>query len=171
LFTYYQRNGVDTHQYYQEFCAHVETIETYGGAGAIGITPPPFLTFNIKEQAMAGLVQDASNPTDAERLAAIKLCRDEFLGMLMLSEANKERLRALKNDSSNQYGFGNDLYPKSPDQCLTLLNCCIDTAQACSVRTTTPPAPSPVKQDDEALVFAQGAKRKSTPTLEDEGSS
>ncbi len=27
LFTYYQCDGVDNHQYYLEFCAYVETIE------------------------------------------------------------------------------------------------------------------------------------------------
>ena len=37
LFTYYQKEGVDNHKYYQEFCAHVKTLETYGGIGAIGI--------------------------------------------------------------------------------------------------------------------------------------
>ncbi len=39
LFTFFQRNGMDNSTYHQEFVAHVETIETYGGAGAIGITP------------------------------------------------------------------------------------------------------------------------------------
>jgi hypothetical protein len=48
LFTYYQRDGVDNHKYYQEFCAHIETLETYGGIGAIGITPT-FLTATLKE--------------------------------------------------------------------------------------------------------------------------
>jgi hypothetical protein len=123
LFTYYQRDGVDNHQYYQEFCAHVETIETYDGVGAIGITPT-FLTLRIKEQAAAGLVQDTANPNDAEHLAAIKLCCDEFWCALVLSGANKERLGALKNNLSSQHGFGNNLYPKSPDQCLSYLNCC-----------------------------------------------
>ncbi len=118
---------------------------------------------------MAGLVQDLSNPTNAEHLAAIKLCHDEFLGALMLNGANKERFGALKNDLSNQYGFGNDLFPKSLDQYLSLLNCRTDAAPACSVRTTPTPAPTPVKQDDEALVFAQGADKKSTPILTDEG--
>ena len=45
----------------------------YGGVGAIGIIPT-FLTLKIKEQPAAGLIQDASNPTDAERLATIKFC-------------------------------------------------------------------------------------------------
>jgi hypothetical protein len=168
LFTYYQHNGLENHQYYQEFCAQFETIETYGGVGAIGIIST-FLTLKIKEQAAAGLVQDVSNPTDAEHLATIKLCRDEFLGTLMVSGADKEKFGALKNDLSIR--FGNDLYPKSPDQCLSLLNGCNDATHTCSARTTPPPAPSPVKQNDEALVFAQGASRKSTPTLKDEGSS
>jgi hypothetical protein len=48
LFTYYQRDGVDNHKYYQEFYANVKTLETYGGIGAIGITPT-FLTATLKE--------------------------------------------------------------------------------------------------------------------------
>ncbi len=55
LFTYYQHNRVDNHQYYQEFCSHVELIKTYGRVSAIGITPT-FLTKKIKEQVAAGLI-------------------------------------------------------------------------------------------------------------------
>ncbi len=156
---------MDNHQYYQGFCTQVETIETYGNVGAIGITPT-FLTNKIKEQAAAKLVQEASNPSDAEHLAAIKFCRDEFLGKLMLNGANKELFWVLKNNLSNQYGFGNDFFPKSPDQFLSLLNHHTDAAPA---RPT--PASAPVKQNDEAAAFAQGANNKSTTTLKDEGSS
>ena len=39
LFTFYQRDGMDNASYHKEFMAHVETIETYGGMGAIAITP------------------------------------------------------------------------------------------------------------------------------------
>ncbi len=52
LFTYYQQDGDDNHKFYQEFCAHVETTETYYGIGAIGITPT-FLTVKLKELAVA----------------------------------------------------------------------------------------------------------------------
>ena len=38
---------------YQEFSARVETPETYGGIGAIGITPT-FLTAKLKELTAAG---------------------------------------------------------------------------------------------------------------------
>ena len=121
LFTYYQRNGDDNHKYFQEFSAHVETLETYGGIGAIGITPT-FLTAKLKELEAAGEISSATAPSDAERMATIKLVRDEFLGCLMLSGANRDRYAALKTDLHKQYGYGKDLYPKSPDQCLTLLN-------------------------------------------------
>ncbi len=107
---------------------------------------------------MARLVQDSTNPTNAEHLTAIILCRDEFLGTLMLNGANKEKFGALKTDLSNQYCFGNDLYPKSPDQCLSFLNSCTDV-QARSPRNPTPTVPTPVKQKDLALVFAQGADK------------
>jgi hypothetical protein len=65
--------------------------------------------------------------------------------------------------------FGNDLYPKSPNQCFSLLKHCNNATHTRSVRTTPPPAPTPFKQDDEALGFAQGSNRKSTSTLKAEG--
>jgi hypothetical protein len=113
LFTYYQQDGDDNHKYYQEFCTHVKTLKTHGRIGAIGITPT-FLTAKLKDLAIADTISSA-NPTDPERLLAIKQCRDEFLGCLMLSGTNKDHYAALKLDLNNQYGFGKDLYPKLPD--------------------------------------------------------
>jgi hypothetical protein len=147
LFTYYQRDGDDNHKYFQGFSAHVKTLETYGGIGAICITPT-FLTAKLKELAAAGVISSATAPTDAERMATIKLVRDEFLGCLMLSGANRDRYAALKADLHNQYGYGKDLYPNSPDQCLALLNRCLDAP----TRSHRPPVPkpAPVKQEEEA---------------------
>ena len=65
LFTYYQRDGNDNHKYFQEFSAHVKTLETYGGIGAIGITPT-FLTEKLKELAAAGEVSSTTTPSDAK---------------------------------------------------------------------------------------------------------
>jgi hypothetical protein len=87
FFTYYQRDTDNNHKYHQEFCAYVETLETYGGISIVGITPT-FLTAKLKDLALEKVIQDTGNPTDAERLIAIKQCRDEFLGCLMLSGAN-----------------------------------------------------------------------------------
>jgi hypothetical protein len=89
LFTYYQRDGDDNHKYFQEFSTHVKTLKTYGGIGAIGITPT-FLTAKLKELAVAGVISSATTPTDAKRMATIKLLCDEFLGCLMLSGTNKD---------------------------------------------------------------------------------
>jgi hypothetical protein len=118
-FPNYQQDGDDSHKYYQEFCAHVETLETYGGIGAIEITPT-FLTAKLKDLAIAGTISSATNSTDPEYLLAITQCRDKFLGCLMLSGANKDSYAALKLDLNNQYGFRKDLYPKLPNQCLSL---------------------------------------------------
>ena len=71
----------------KKFCAHVKTLETYGGIGAVGVTPT-FLAAKLKDLAVEKVIQDANDPTDTERLIAIKQCRDEFLGCLMLSSAN-----------------------------------------------------------------------------------
>ena len=164
LFTYYQRDTDDNHTYYQEFCAHVKTLETYGGISAVGVTPT-FLAAKLKDLAVEKVIQDADNPTVAERLIAIKQCRDEFLGCLMLSSANWDRYAVLKSDLNNQYGFGKDLYPKSPDLCLSLLNRRSDAPlrQPRQVIQT----PNQVKQEEEALVFAQGTSDKKTKSKED----
>jgi hypothetical protein len=79
-----------------------------------------FLAAKLKDLAVEKVIQDADNPTDAERLIAIKQCRDEFVGCLMLSGANQDHYAGLKSDLNNQYGFGKDLYPKSPDFCLSV---------------------------------------------------
>ena len=165
LFTYYQRDNDDNHKYYQEFCAHVETLETYGGIGAVGVTPT-FLAAKLKDLAAEKVINDANHPTDAERLVAIKQCRDEFLGCLMLSGANRDRYATLKSDLNNQYGFGKDLYPKSPDLCLSLLNRRSDAPLPRQPRPAAQP-PTPVNKEEEALVFAQGATDRKTKSKED----
>ncbi len=165
LFTYYQQDGNDNHKYYQEFCTHVKTLETYGRIGAIVITPT-FLTGKLKDLAVAVTISSATNPTDPKCLLAIKQCHDKFLGCLMLSGANKDGYVALKSDLNNQYDFKKDLYPKSPNQCLSLLNCCLE-APACSPHHHTP-APVPIKQEKEALVLAPDKKNPSKP--KDDGS-
>ena len=162
LFTYYQKEGIDNHKYYQEFCAHVETLETYGGIGAIGITPL-FLTNKLSELAKAGIISSATSPTDDERMRAIHLVRDEFLGCLMLSGANRDCYAALKADLHNQYGFGTDLYPKSPDQCLSLLNRRSDTTVRTPRRQQQQHDMPTVKEEDQALIFAQGNTNQRSP--------
>jgi hypothetical protein len=168
LFTYYQRDTDDNHKYYQEYCAHVETLKTYGGIGAAGVTPT-FLAAKLKDLALEKIIQDPNNPTDAEHLIAIKQCRDEFLGCIMLSGANQDRYAGLKADLNNQYGFVNDLYIKSLDLCLSLLNRQSD-APLRQPRLNIP-APPQVKQEDEALVLAQGTSdKKATSKSKEDGS-
>jgi hypothetical protein len=134
--------------------AHIETIETYGGLGAVRIIPA-FLAQKMKDITLA----DPDAPTDDERLGAMKAVPEEFLGVLMLSGANRDKHSTLKNELSNQYGFGNDLYPKSVDQCLTMLNCCMDTP-ACPQPCPQQPPVTPPQAGDKALVFAQGSDKK-----------
>jgi hypothetical protein len=81
----------------------------------------------------------------------------------MLSGANRDRYAALKADFHNQYGFGTDLYPKSPDQCLSLLNCCFDTTVRTPRRQQQQHDMPTVKEEDQALVFAQGNTNQRSP--------
>ena len=157
LFTYYQKDGVSNTDYHREFMARVETIETYGGLGAIGIVPT-FVTQALIKMETDGLCLDSKSPSDTELATAKAIVRDEFLAGLMLSGANYNRYNMLRYELANQYGFGNDLYPKTVDQCLTMLNRRKDAnprqqrlpQQQQQQREATP------KTDDEALVFAQG---------------
>jgi hypothetical protein len=157
LFTFFQHNGVDNSSYHREFIALVETIETYGGHGAIGITPT-FVAQKLQEMHAAGTCTNVASPTKDELAAAHLSVRKEFLTALFLSDTNRDRYGALRNELANQYTFGNDLYPKTTDQCLTMLNRRVDNVP----RTPRgpprqPPVGQPVKQEDEVLVFAQGA--------------
>ncbi len=86
LFTYFQHDGVNNSTYHQEFMAHIETIETYGGLGAVGIIPI-FLAQKYKDMHTAGTIQDPDAPSNDERVKAIKAVREEFLGGLMISSA------------------------------------------------------------------------------------
>ena len=158
LFTYYQKDGVDNHTYHREFLAHVETIETYGGLGAVGVTPT-FITAKLKEmlETTPPTVIDITAPTDTERAAAIKAVRDEYLAALMLSGCNKDKYTSLRNDLRNDFAFGDDCHPKMIDQCLSLINRWATTTTPTSPRAVPKPTqPAHDGTPAEALVFAQG---------------
>ncbi len=121
LYTYYQRDGVDNHTCHCKFISFVETIETYGGLGAVGVIPV-FLEGKITKLHKQGLIADATTPTDEERALAFNAVREEYLAALMISGANRDRFSLLRTDLQNQYGYGNNLYPKTMDQCLSLFN-------------------------------------------------
>jgi hypothetical protein len=159
LYTYYQRDGVDNHTYHREFLSFVETIETYGGLGAVGVIPV-FLQEKIVDLHRQGLIADATAPTDDERALAVGAVREEYLAALMISGANREKFSALRTDLQNQYGYGNDLYPKTTDQCLSLLNRWTVTTPSRPKRgDVQAPAPAQPKQEEnEALVFAQDVR-------------
>jgi hypothetical protein len=112
LFTYYQRDGVDNTAYHREFTAHVKTIETYGGIGAIGVVPT-FVNQELKNMEVNGNCLDAANSSETELPTAKATVHDKFLAGLMLSGANRDRYNALRYELANQYGFGNNLYPQN----------------------------------------------------------
>ncbi|KAL3821708.1 hypothetical protein ACHAXA_003266 [Cyclostephanos tholiformis] len=162
LYTYYQWDGVDNHTYHREFLSFVETIETYGGLGAVGVIPV-FLNDKIIELHKQGLIADANAPTNDERALAIDAVHEEYLTALMISGANRERFSLLRTDLQNQYGYGNDLYPKTTDQCLSLLNrWTVSTPRSKRPDASGTTATTPIKkEEDEALVFAQDGTKPS----------
>ena len=160
LYTYYQRDGVDNHTYHREFLSFVETIETYGGLGAVGVIPV-FLQEKIVDLHRQGLIADATAPTDDECALAVGAVREEYLAALMISGANREKFSALRTDLQNQYGYGNDLYPKTTDQCLSLLNRWTVTTPSRSKRgdnQINAPIQPKQEEENEALVFAQDVR-------------
>jgi hypothetical protein len=89
----------------------------------------------------------------------------------MLSGANRDRYAALKSDLHNQYGYGTDLYPKSPDQCLSLLNRRSDSAVRTPHQQYNKNDKSNIKEEEQALVFAQGTTNQwSSPKNSDDKS-
>ena len=146
-----------------EFIALDKTIETYGGHGAIGITPT-FVAQKLQAMHAAGTCANVASPTKNELPAAHLSVREEFLAALVLSGANRDRYGALRNELANQYTFGNDLYPKTSDQCLTMMNHHVDNVpRQPRGPPRQPPAEQPIEKDDEALVFAQGTDKDTPP--------
>ena len=141
---------------------HIETIETYGGTGAIGITLA-FVAQKLHEMHAAGDCHDVARLTPDELAITHKCVREEFLAALMLSGANRDRYSALRTELSNQCTFGNHLYPKTVDQCLTMMTRRMNSTPR---QPRGPPRHPPIKQliktEDKALVFAQGTDKPST---------
>jgi hypothetical protein len=121
LFTHYQKDTGNNHTYHREFLAHTKTIETYVSIRVVGVVPT-FLATKIKELADARTITDADNLTDAERAIALAAVHEENLAALMLSSAHREQFGDLQMDLKNQYGYGDDRYPKTLNACLSLHN-------------------------------------------------
>jgi hypothetical protein len=89
----------------------------------------------------------------------------------MLSGANRDRYAILKSDLHNQYGYGTDLYPKSPDQCLSLLNRQSDSTVRTPRQQYNKNDKSNIKEEEQALVFAQGTtNQRNSPKNSDDKS-
>ncbi len=160
LFTHYQKDGIDNNTYHWESLAHVETIETYGSLSSVGVIPT-FLNAKIIEMANDQMIKDTPALTDQEKAMAISAVREEYIADLMLSGANHDQFNELRNNLQNQYGYGEECYPKTTDACLSLLKCwkVSTTPQPRTPRTATPARP----EEDAALVFAQDATKSGGP--------
>ncbi len=98
--------------------AHIETIETYGGIGTVGIVPTVVTQWLKKMQTDGKMYGSQQSQVLREAWSNEDRLRRVHCG----PGANKERYSALCTELANQYGFGNDLYPKAVNQCLTMLN-------------------------------------------------
>ncbi len=107
------------------------------------------------------MIKDATAPTDQEKDMAILAMPEEYITALMLISANCEQFNKLRNELQNQYGYGEDRYPKTTDACLSLLNCwkVSTTPQPRTLCTATPAKP----KEDAALIFAQDAIKSGGP--------
>ncbi len=92
----------------------------------------------------------------------------------MLSGSNRDKFGPLCKDFKNQFGFGEDRYPKSVDQCLSLLNQWGNMASAPSNSPCTPwgaQTPPHDPKPGKALVFAQGSSSKKPSAKDSEETS
>jgi hypothetical protein len=138
-------------------------LATYGGLGVVGVVPT-FMAAKTKEMAAANLIANAMCPTDAKRVLALNAIRDKYLAALMLSGAYCDRFSGLRTDLKNQYGYGDDHYPKTIHACLSLLNCWTPLGQQKSPhvpQSSTLNDQNKEKDNNEALVFAQNANKLS----------
>jgi hypothetical protein len=117
----------------------------------------------LKDMEKIRVIKDATNPSNLERVQAIKALRDDYLAALMLSSSNRDKFGPLCMDLKNQFGFGEDQYPKTIDQCLSLLNRWGHTPPASSNSPCIPGGAQTSTHDpkpEEALVFVQGSSSK-----------
>jgi hypothetical protein len=115
-YLYIQREGISNTAYMEEFIALIKVVETYGGEWG---QEPGLIT--AKLQADTPMV-DIDNPTEAELNRAKEAATEEYLAMMFLSGADKNRYFELRNELSNDYAKGNDNYPSTLDGMLRLLN-------------------------------------------------
>lgn len=153
-YLYFQKDGIDNQTYHREFMAHIETIETYGGFGAIGVVPS-ILETTLKAMEAEGTIADADNPTQADLKKATEKVREEYLAALFLSGANSARYESLREHLSNLYAMGDDKYPKTVVACLAMLDRYSNKATARGRPHLKPPAP--VKHEPDDVVFAQSS--------------
>ena len=155
-----------------EFMAPIKTIETYGGMGRIAIVPT-FVAQKLRDMQADNKCADPNNPSKDELAETHKIVCNEFLVALILSGANRECYGLLRNELANQYGFGNNLYPKTVDQCLTMMNQRMDSTPARQQHGPQQQQHSlpNIKQEEEALVFAQGSNEKAINKPKEDGTS
>ncbi len=75
----------------------------------------------LNDMERNGIINDAKNSSNAKQAQAVKAVCNKYLGALMLSGSNRDKYSPHHMDLKNQFGFGDDCYPKSVDQCLSLL--------------------------------------------------
>jgi hypothetical protein len=159
LFIHYQKDGMDNHTYHRKFLAHVETIKTYRGVGAVRVVPT-FLANNIKELADSGTILDAKNPTYAKHALAVSAVHEEYLAALMLSGAHQEGFCDLWINLKNQDSYGDDCCLKTLNAYLSVLNRWTPaTTKSLRGPPCTPSITEQVKDKDKALVSAQDTKK------------
>ena len=118
----FQRAHQSNDEYFKDFTSLVETLETYGGNGALGYLP----TMIASELQL--LCDQTSPPTpitsatDAMKTTAAETVRSKFLAALMLSGADRNRFGGLRDELANDFAKGEDCYPSSMPDVLNLMN-------------------------------------------------
>ena len=105
---YFQKDSIDNQMYHWEFMAHVETIETYGGANTLGFVPS-LVHADLKRMETMGTIVSAKSATNAEKSVARATIQDEYLMAMLLSGANYNHCEKLRKKLSNLFAMGDDV--------------------------------------------------------------
>eukprot|EP00569_Conticribra_weissflogii_P008200 CAMPEP_0171363762 /NCGR_PEP_ID=MMETSP0879-20121228/3564_1 /TAXON_ID=67004 /ORGANISM="Thalassiosira weissflogii, Strain CCMP1336" /LENGTH=562 /DNA_ID=CAMNT_0011870969 /DNA_START=26 /DNA_END=1714 /DNA_ORIENTATION=- len=116
VYTCYQGQKQPNDEYAEELAAYADVVEAYGGQFG---NEPGYLDSILRANVRA---RDPNNPTAEELETARATMRDNMMAALLISGTDNTRYRSLKMELRNQYGQGQDNYPRTMAKALDILN-------------------------------------------------
>ncbi len=118
LYYFIQEWDQTNDQYLKEFKALANVVITFRGSFGMELM---MLKAIMKEQDIKeGEGEDG--PTTEQRDKGLEILKNQYLTLLFISNADRNRYKKLRDDLANQYLMGADNYPKTLEQAVKLLN-------------------------------------------------